>query len=81
MAIHASIHAWRISWTKELGGATVHGVTKSWTRLSTCENTHTHTHTHTHTPRASHYKYYSLISSVYLAFYILSLFLSSAVLT
>ena len=28
------ILAWRIPWTEEPGGATVHGVTKSWTRLS-----------------------------------------------
>ena len=26
--------------------ATVHGVAKSWTRLSTRVHTHTHTHTH-----------------------------------
>ena len=32
--------------------ATVHGVTKSPTQLSTCACTHTHTHTHTHTPLA-----------------------------
>ena len=30
--------------------ATVHGLTKSWTRLSTHTCTHTHTHTHTYTP-------------------------------
>ena len=29
--------------------ATVQGVTKSWTRLSTHTHTHTHTHKHTHT--------------------------------
>ena len=34
MATHASTLAWRIPWTEEPGGATVHGVTKSWTRLS-----------------------------------------------
>ena len=28
---HSSIFAWRIPWTEELG---VHGVAKSWTRLS-----------------------------------------------
>ena len=38
--------------------ATVHGITKSWTKLSTCLHTHararaqTHTHTHTHTHAA-----------------------------
>ena len=32
MAIHCSILAWRIPWTEE---PTVHGLTKSWTRLST----------------------------------------------
>ena len=31
MAIHCSILAWRIPWTEE---PTVHGLTKSWTRLS-----------------------------------------------
>ena len=30
MATHPSIPAWRIPWTEE---ATVHGVTRSWTRL------------------------------------------------
>ena len=34
MATHSSILAWRIPWTEELGGATVHGVAKSQTRLS-----------------------------------------------
>ena len=35
MATHSSILAWRIPWTEEPGGATVHGVAKSQTRLST----------------------------------------------
>ena len=30
IATHSSILAWRIPWTEEPGGATVHGVTKSW---------------------------------------------------
>ena len=32
--------------------ATVHGVSKRWTRLTehACAHTHTHTHTHTHNP-------------------------------
>ena len=34
MATHSSIFAWRIPWTEESGGLTVHGVTKSQTRLS-----------------------------------------------
>ena len=34
MATHSSILAWRIPWTEELGGAKVHGVAKSQTRLS-----------------------------------------------
>ena len=34
MATHSSILAWRIPWTEEPGGATVHGVAKSQTRLS-----------------------------------------------
>ena len=34
--------------------ATIQGVTKSWTQLSTCARvvSHTHTHTHTHDERA-----------------------------
>jgi len=35
MATHSSILAWEISWTEEPGGATVHGVEKSWTGIST----------------------------------------------
>ena len=31
MAAHCSILAWRILWTEEPGGATVHGVAKSHT--------------------------------------------------
>ena len=34
MVTHSSILAWRIQWTEELGGAIVHVVAKSWTRLS-----------------------------------------------
>ena len=35
MAIHSSTIAWKISWTEEPGRLqTVHGVAKSWTRLS-----------------------------------------------
>ena len=34
MATHSSIFAWRIPWTEESGGPTVHGVTKTQTRLS-----------------------------------------------
>ena len=32
-APHSCILAWRIPWTEEPGGATVHGVAKNWTRL------------------------------------------------
>ena len=32
MATHSSILAWRIPWTEKPGG--VHGVAKSWARLS-----------------------------------------------
>ena len=47
VATHTSIPAWRIPWTEESGKLhTFHGVTQSWTQLST----HTHTHTHTQTP-------------------------------
>ena len=35
MATPSSILLWKITWTEE-PGATVHGVTKSWTRLSDC---------------------------------------------
>ena len=31
MATYSSILAWRISWTEDPGGLTVHGITKSWT--------------------------------------------------
>ena len=52
MATHSSILAWRIPWTAEPGKLQVHGVTKSWTQLSTrvhaCVRTHTHTHLSTH---------------------------------
>ena len=34
MVTHSSILAWRIPWTEEPRQATVHGVTKSWPRLS-----------------------------------------------
>ena len=34
MATHSSILAWRIPWTEEPGGATVHGLAKNQTRLS-----------------------------------------------
>ena len=37
MAVHSSIFAWRILWTKEPG------------RLQTYAHSHAHTHTHTHT--------------------------------
>jgi len=30
MATHSSILAWEIPWTEEPGGATVHGIAKSW---------------------------------------------------
>ena len=33
-ATHSSILAWRIPWTEEPGGATVHAAAKSWTQLS-----------------------------------------------
>ena len=34
MATHSSILAWRIPMDREAWQATVHGVTKNWTRLS-----------------------------------------------
>ena len=33
VATHSSVLAWRILWTEEPGGLTVHGVTESQTRL------------------------------------------------
>ena len=30
----SSILAWRLPWTEEPGRATIHGVVKSWTRLT-----------------------------------------------
>ena len=42
MATHSSILAWRIPRDRGAWWATVHGVAKSWTRLSL--STHTHTH-------------------------------------
>ena len=35
MATHSSIVTWKIPWTEESGGLTVHGVAKSQGRLST----------------------------------------------
>ena len=35
MVTHSSTLAWKIPWTEEPGWATVHGVTKSGTQLST----------------------------------------------
>ena len=34
MATHSSILAWKVPWTEEPGGLTVHGVAKSQTQLS-----------------------------------------------
>ena len=34
MATHSNILAWRTPWTEKPDGLQVHGVTKSWTRLS-----------------------------------------------
>ena len=34
MATHSSIRAWKIPWTEEPGGLTVHGVAKSQIQLS-----------------------------------------------
>ena len=38
MATQSSIPAWEIPWTEEAGRATVRGVTKNQTRLSSCTN-------------------------------------------
>ena len=34
MTTHFGILSWEIPWTEEPGGATVHGVTMSWSQLS-----------------------------------------------
>ena len=44
MATHSSILAWRTPWTEVPGRATVHGVAKSQTQLST----HAHIHLRNH---------------------------------
>ena len=49
MATSSSILAWKIPWTEEPGGFTVHGVPKSCTLLSDLAGARAHTHTHTHT--------------------------------
>ena len=40
MANHSSILAWRIPWREEPGRLLVHGVTKSWTRLTDFTSLH-----------------------------------------
>ena len=40
IATHSSTLAWRIPWTEEPGGATVHGVAKSQTWLSNFTSLH-----------------------------------------
>ena len=42
MATHSSILAWRIPWAEEPGQATVHGVAKSWTRLTSTKAPNTY---------------------------------------
>ena len=42
MTTHSRILAWSIPWTEEPGGATVHGVAKSQTRLSASHSLGTH---------------------------------------
>ena len=49
MSTHSHIYAWRILWTEEPGGATVHGVTKSQIQAQILTTIYTYTHTHTHT--------------------------------
>ena len=34
MAPHSSTLAWKIPWTEEPGSLVIHGIAKSWTRLS-----------------------------------------------
>ena len=40
MATHSSVLAWEIPWTEEPGGISVHGVSKSQTRLNDGAPTH-----------------------------------------
>ena len=44
MANHSSILAWRIPMDRGAWQVTVHGVAKSWTRLSDYARTHARTH-------------------------------------
>ena len=44
MTTHSTISCLENSMDREACWATVHGVAKSWTRLSVCAHTHTHTH-------------------------------------
>ena len=47
MATHSSVLAWRIPWTEEPGGLTVHRVAKSWIQLKQfSSNTHMLKHTY-----------------------------------
>ena len=45
MATHSSSLAWRIPWTEERGGLSIHGVTKSRTQMTTRVHACAHTHT------------------------------------
>ena len=59
MATHSSILPWRNPLDREAWRATVQGVTKSQTQLST-QYTHTHTHTHTHRNNLLYVNYTSI---------------------
>ena len=81
MAIHSSILAWRIPWTEEPGGATVHGVAKSQTRLRDLAQHSTlyfiqyvydvsvtciaYVYTQKYTPHQTYIFYYVLLMSVH----------------
>ena len=52
MATHSSILAWEIPWTEELGGATVHGVTRVGHNLVTKQHHHPLNHTDAPLPTA-----------------------------
>ena len=62
MPTHSSILVWRIPWTEEPRGASVHEVAKSQTGLSDF-NTHTHTHTDLFKTKTGWYCIYWLVIS------------------
>ena len=65
MATQPSILAWRIPWTEEPRWATVHGVTKSWTRLSDLAHMHAPLPTDTHTHQVLPFDFQKITFKIY----------------